>query len=278
MLDHESFKIDLLTEINRIRADPQCYTPFLKEISINGVVTSESGNETYFKGGNNTLIPFQGPETELETCINNLKKLKPCDTIAFSTELSEAAQEKANKIAGKKCFENSCYELSRRIEKYTEWDNLCSESIVCGPTTAKDFLLYLILNPKEEANFANIFNENFKYLGVGITQNEETVVIVLDFVGSIRPLNSPYFNKNTFKYKYPDNLQFSSQNKTQSIEKGVKSKSIYQLSDKDAPDSTKDSIVSKTISLSNGKVYHTIKKLYRVDEEKGHIVQIEEVK
>lgn len=278
MLEHESFKIDLLTEINRLRADPQCYSPFLKEIMINGVSVSESSNEVYFYGGNNTLIPFQGPATEIENYMNNLKKLKPCDTISFSSELSEAAQEKADRIGGKKSFENSCYELTRRIEKYTEWDDSCSESIVCGPTTAKDFLLYLILNPKEETSFANILKENFKHIGIGISLNDETTVIILDFAGSLRPLNTPYYDKNTFKYKYPDNLQFSSKNNSKTEDKGIKSKSVYQLADEDAPDCTKDSVISKTVSLSNGKLYHTVKKMYRIDEDKGHVIQIEEIK
>ena len=59
--------------------------------------------------------------------------------------------------------------LSDRIEKYTEWDDSCAESIDLGFKTADNIILNLLIDDGSEGRNQriNLFSTKYKYIGIG---------------------------------------------------------------------------------------------------------------
>lgn len=271
--DLEEIKQSVLTESNRIRADPTSYVAILKQYI------------GYFK--DNLLnrpnqIPietYEGPAA-YEKAIKFLKKQKPHHTLTFDDKLSKAAQDHAEEIGPLGLFTHESKEgknVSERLDKYCEWENACCENIDLGGSSGIDVIVSLLIDDGNEAKThrENLFRDELTHFGIGVANHKDfDIVVVIDYTGGIRDVGKPYFNRSTYKYEYPKDLTLGFKKEN---EKENKIKSSYQLQDEDAPDGTSSVKVVKQCRLYEGKKNKVTKKYYTLENGAHHVVEVEEI-
>lgn len=203
----------------------------------------------YFKTDNNILFEFTENPFELINDLTNYltKSQKPLNSLTYREDISKCSYEQTKIIINKLLYEingknnlefSSSLELNTRISKFVEWEDYCSESILLNsPLNAKDAILLLLLDDGDfnRSNRKNIFNSLSNYIGISanyyrlnklgtefdvfykpnykpINSNEYDIVLILNFIGNIRNLNTPSYNIKTFKYKYPKDLKLNTNN------------------------------------------------------------------
>jgi uncharacterized protein YkwD len=273
---YESFRASILAENNRLRADPQSYIPFLQE---NMKYISE--DKILRKPGKVAVQLREGVEA-YKNAIKFLQRQKPLDTLTYDERLSNAALDFANYLGSTGIVTNldkAGNNAGDRIENYCEWDKVCGESIDYGSQTAQEVFISLLIDDgiEEKSNRLNLFQDDFKYIGIGIAKHRDYgTVIVIDYVGGIRDKGQPFFDYSNFKYEYPKEIN---QGLTFKKKEERKIKTQMQLQDEDAPDSaTSVRIIKKTADrLYNGKLRRVTKKIYDLDNGNQHIVEIEDI-
>jgi len=275
-IDVEELKHQVLTEINRVRADPTSYVPILKEYL------------TYFKDGNNILyrpnqVPletYEGPQA-YEDAIKSLKKQRPVQTLTFDDRLSRASQEHAEDIGPLGLYTHDSKDgksASERIERYCEWEVACCENIDLGSRNGVEVVVSLLVDDGVEKKIhrEHIFREELTHIGIGAASHKDfDIVTVIDCAGGLRDLGKPYYDRNTYKYEYPKDLNIGF--KTKDEKKEFKIKSSYQLQDADAPDGTTSMKVLKQCRLYEGRKNKVTKKYYTLDDGTHHVVEVEEI-
>lgn len=276
IIDFEDLKQSVLTESNRIRADPTSYVPILKQYL------------TFFKDKNNILYkPLQTPiETyegskAYEEAILFLKKQRPVHTLTFNENLSKSAQEHASDIGPLGLFTHESKDgknVSERIDKFCEWENACAENIDLGSKTGVEVIVNLLVDDGTEKRLHrdHLFREEFTHIGIGAAEHKDyEVIVVIDYVGGIRDLGKPFYDIATYKYEFPKNLSLGFKAKDQ--KKEFKVKSSYQLADEDAPDGTVGMKILKQTRLYEGKKNRVTKKYYSLENGTHHVVEVEEI-
>jgi len=117
------------------------------------------------------LETFEGI-TAVEEAMRFLSVQKPVPKLALSEELSKAAKDHALDIGENNLFGHEGSDksmLSDRIERYTEWDESCAESIDLGFKNADNIILNLLIDDGSEGRNQrrNLFNTTYKYIGIG---------------------------------------------------------------------------------------------------------------
>lgn len=276
-VDLEHIKQSVLTESNRLRADPTSYIPILKEYM------------TYFKDDDNIL--YKPNQTPLETyegknayleAIDFLKRQRPVQTLTFDERLTKAAQEHADDLGPLGLYTHDSKDgknVSERIDKYCEWEKACCENIDLGGNSGVDVMVSLLVDDGMEKKLhrEHLFREEFTHFGIGVAIHKDfDTIVVIDYVGGIRDKGKPYFDRSTYKYEYPKDLTIGFKNKD-SNKKEFRVKSSYQLQDDDAPDGTNSIKVLKQCRLFEGKKNKVTKKYYTLENGTHHVVEVEEI-
>ena len=125
---------------NKIREDPKSFIIKLKRW------LNKFRDKTLFLLNENPLETFEGI-TAVEEAMRFLSVQKPVPKLALSEELSKAAKDHALDIGENNLFGHEGSDksmLSDRIERYTEWDESCAESIDLGFKNADNIILNLL--------------------------------------------------------------------------------------------------------------------------------------
>lgn len=272
----ESLKESVTTEINRVRADPNCYIPILEQF-----ISYFKENNVIYKPNRNPVLTSEGINTYQEA-IKFLKKQKPLHTLTYDERLHLACNDHAKDIGPKGLYSHENTEgksTFERIEKYCEWEVACAENIVLGCHSAVEVIVSMLVDDgvPNRIHRQNLFREEITYLGVAAEVHRDfEVVAVLCFLGGIRDIGKPYYDKSEFKYDFPTELNLFSQSKK--IEKKErKAKSSYQLDDADAPDGTVEMKLKKQTRIWAGKKNKVTRKYYTLKNGSRHVVEIEDL-
>lgn len=274
-IDFEELKQSVLTEINRVRADPTSFIPILEEY------------KTYFKDNNNILYrPNQVPietyegDAAYDDTIRFLRKQRPVQTLTFDERLAKAAQEHASDLGPLGMFTHDSKDgknASERIDKYCEWEVACCENIDLGGKSGVDVVVALLVDDgvDKKLHREHVFRSELTHIGIGSCAHKDfETITVIDCVGGLRDKGKPYYDRKTYKYEYPKDLTMGFKKEEK---KDFKVKSSYQLQDGDAPDGTTSMKVVKQCRLYEKQKNKVTKKYYTLDNGTHHVVEVEEI-
>ena len=249
---------------NKIREDPKSFIIKLKRW------LNKFRDKTLFLLNENPLETFEGI-TAVEEAMRFLSVQKPVPKLALSEELSKAAKDHALDIGENNLFGHEGSDksmLSDRIERYTEWDESCAESIDLGFKNADNIILNLLIDDGSEGRNQrrNLFNTTYKYIGIGCAFHKSyNHCAVFVYAKSLRELGvAPSVGIN-FMQDYIQKTFY----KRYIVNK-------FQEEDPDAPDDTIDVKISKSHKTVSGKDKKKKKKIYTLKDQSLHIMEIEE--
>ena len=263
-VDYDTLAKHLLMVHNKIRTDPTSFIPKLKRW------IPKFRNNTLFLLNENPLETYEGTQG-VEEAMRFLSVQKPVPPLIHSEELSKAARDHAIDI-GKNCLighdGSDGSMLSDRIERYSEWDDACAESIDIGFKIADNIILNILIDDGADGRNQriNLFSQAYKYIGIGCAKhNEFDHCSVFVYVKALRDLGQPpnvginfmqdYIQK-TFYKRYVINQ--------------------FQEEDPDAPDDTISVKIAKCHKIIGGKDKKITKKIYTLHDKSLHIMEIEE--
>jgi uncharacterized protein YkwD len=270
----DTLKQSVVTESNRIRADPVCYIPILEEY-----ITFFRDNNILAKPNQTPIETYEGPHA-YEEAIKFLKKQKPVPTLTYDVRLYQAALDHAKDIGPKGLYSHESTDgknASERIDKYCEWETACCENIDLGAHSGVDVIVSLLVDDGIEKRLhrEHLFREEFTHFGVAAAAHKDyETIVVINYVGGIRDLGRPFFNRETYKYEYPCDLNLGTK---AAVKKERKLKSSYQLQDEDAPDGTIEVKMKKAVRLYDGKKNKVTRKYYTLENGTHHVVEVEEI-
>lgn len=277
LIDFDDFKNSILTESNRIRADPTSYVPILKEY-----ISYFTNNDNILYRPNATPIETYDGVKSYENAISFLKRQRPVNTLTYDERISKAAQEHANDLGILGLFTHDSKDgknVSERIDKYCEWEVACCENIDLGGRTGVDVIVSLLVDDglENKVHREHLFRPEFTHVGIGVSKHKDyETVVVIDYIGGIRDLGKPFYDKSTYKYEFPKEITNSGFQSTNQ-KKELKIKSSYQLQDEDAPDGTTSMKIFKQMRLFDGKKNRVTKKYYSKEDGTYHVVEVEEL-
>jgi uncharacterized protein YkwD len=264
-INYEEIREALFREHNLLRTDPKSYIPHLEE------------HMNYFK--DNILaksgeIPIQTNEGKeaFQEAIEFLREQKPVQPLNLDEKLTKAAEDHVADIGPKGIVSHDSSDgknVSDRIERYCEWDGACGENLDFSTKDPVVILMNLLVDDGVESrpHRRHLFNEKFNFVGIAVGDHKEfDSVAVLDYVGGVRNLGTPFYDYTNFKYEMPE-------------DKGTnkKPKTAFQLEDPDAPDATVSVKIMKSTKLFNGRLHKITKKFYTLEDGSTHIVEVEDV-
>jgi uncharacterized protein YkwD len=268
-IDYLANAAQLLIELNNFRKNPQSAIEHLEKLK-----TQFKENVLYRDGE----LPVQTNEgvAAVEEAIESLRNAKPLPEFELDDRLTKSAQLHVDDIGpkGLSSHEGSNgSSVSDRIELFCEWEGVCAENIDFGSRTAINVLLSFLADDgvSTRGHRVNLLNQNLKKIGIAAGPHKEyDTCYVLNLVGNTREKDKPYFDKSTYKYQYPEDLNAKPEVKPKKI------KNQYQLDDPDAPDDTVSVKTVKQTKLYNGKVHKVTRKLYTLADGTTTIVEVED--
>jgi hypothetical protein len=263
-VEYDKLAQQLFNAHNKIREEPKSFIIKLKKWSKN------FREKTLFLLNENPLETFEGVNA-VEEAIRFLSVQKSVPKLNYSEELSKAAKDHAmdigkNNLHGHEGSDGSI--LSDRIERYTEWDESCAESIDLGFKTADNIILNLLIDDGSSGRNQriNLFSTNYKFIGIGCachkTYNHCSVFV---YSKALRDLGQAPNVSINFMQDYIQKTFF----KRYVVNK-------FQEEDPDAPDDTIDIKVIKCNKIVAGKDKKITKKIYTLQDKSLHIMEIEE--
>lgn len=265
----DSLVQSVVAESNRIRADPTSYIPILEEY------IGYFKDNVLHKPGQTPIETYEGPNAFTEA-IKFLRKQKPLSTLTFDENITKAALDHVNDLGSKGLFSHEGTDgksASERIDKYCEWEKACAENIEVGCQSGVDVIVSLLVDDgiEKKIHRQHLFREELTHFGVASGPHKlyETVVVI-DYTGGIREHGKPFFDKSTYKYQYPADLD-------EKKEKSKKPKTSYQLQDEDAPDGTVQVKMTKELRLWEGRKNKVTRKYYTLQDGSHHVVEVEEL-
>lgn len=269
-INFEEYERQFVEEVNKFRVNPQGLIPHLEAL-----IPKFKDNVLYREGE----LPVQTNEgeTAVKEAINELLNHKPLPELILDTNVSNAARVHCIDIGNKGLVSHDGSDgstVSDRLERYCEWEGQCAENIDFGTKKGLNALLSFIIDDgvPNRGHRKNLLNGAYRLFGIAMGPHKEyEVVLVVNFVQSIREKDKPFHDLATYKYNYPPNIDSKDQSKPKKI------KNQYQLDDEDAPDNTVSVRTVKQTKLFNGKVHRVTKKFYTLSDGSTTIVEVEDL-
>jgi hypothetical protein len=263
-VEYDKLAKDLFISHNKIREDPKSFILKLKKWS------KKFRDKTLFLLDENPLETIEGINA-VEEAIRFLSVQKSVPKLNYSEELSKAAKDHANDIGEHNLHGHDGSNgsiLSDRIEKYTEWDDSCAESIDLGYKNADNIILNLLIDDGSEGRNQriNLFSTNYKHIGIGCAFHKSyNHCSVFVYAKSLRELGQAPNVGINFMQDYIQKTFY----KRYVVNK-------FQEEDPDAPDDTIDIKINKCYKTIGGKEKKITKKIYTLKDQSLHIMEIEE--
>lgn len=176
---------EVVYEINLFRSNPANYAK-----NYIAPLAKHYEKKVLHYPGDKSIMTKEGVSA-LHECVRVLQKATPLGTMQASQGLSLAAkdhqkdQEKTGKT-GHSGSDNS--DLKERIERYGEWQTRIAENIAYGNTTARQVLIFLLIDDgvKSRGHRTNLLHPAYKTVGVAFGKHPvyETMC-VMDFAGGL---------------------------------------------------------------------------------------------
>lgn len=176
---------EFLIEINKVRAKPSSYVPFLEAI-----LKQMDGNIWKKPGDDIPIETAEGPAAVKEA-IAHLKKQKVVGSLTLEQPMSSAAKVHVDDIGPKGLDGHDGSDgsgPSDRIERFCQWDKTVGENIDFGGKTGQDSVISFIIDDGVDGrgHRANLFNPEFTVLGISAgTHTTYDRVLVVTFAGGI---------------------------------------------------------------------------------------------
>ena len=263
-VEYDKLAKDLFISHNKIREEPKSFILKLKKWS------KKFREKTLFLLNENPLETIEGINA-VEEAIRFLSVQKSVPKLNYSEELSKAAKDHANDIGEHNLHGHDGSDgsmLSDRIERYTEWDDSCAESIDLGYKNADNIILNLLIDDGSEGRNQriNLFSTNYKHIGIGCAFHKSyNHCSVFVYAKSLREIGQAPNVGINFMQDYIQKTFY----KRYVVNK-------FQEEDPDAPDDTIDVKITKCYKTIGGKEKKITKKIYTLKDKSLHIMEIEE--
>lgn len=266
-IDYEVLANQIINEHNKVRTDPKSYID-----KLNTCLKLFKGDILY-RPGEDPVQTFEG-KSAFEEAIVFLERQQPIPELSAHSGLSTACLDHTNDIGPKGLATHESSNgnnVSDRIEKYSEWDGACCESIEFGSKLAEDIIINFIVDDgiSERLQRKNLFNPELKFIGVGVGPHKEYGhVTVVNYVSGVRAIGEPAPEVKTFIQDYCKKIE--------DRKNSGKPKNAFQEDDPDAPDNTVSVKIVKTNKVIKGKAKKITRKIYSLSDNTQHIVEIED--
>ena len=263
--DYEKIEKDLLIEHNKIRKNPKCYIPKLKECL-------KYFTDKIFHPPNEEPIQTCEGKEAIEEAIAFLNTQKPVKELEYSDYISQACKDHVLDIGknGLTTHEGSDNKnISDRIEKYCEWEGAMAENLEFTFKNAENIMVNLIVcdGVKERFQRKNLFFPDFKYIGIGVGYHKDyDICCSIGYTNNLRNLGEEPTDVSNFIQDYIKNT----------MGKDKKNINPFQEDDPDAPDNTTSVKIVKLVKNVNNNVVKVTRKIFSLDNGATHIVEIEE--
>jgi hypothetical protein len=270
-IEQEIFKLQ-----NEIRKDPQSYVEKLEnslKFYQNNILSRE----------NEIPIPtYEGVEA-VKDAITFLKNQQPVPELAYNKEMSLSCKDLINDIGPKGLVSHEGIEnknLYNRLEKYCDWDGAIAENLDFGFKIPENIIMNMVIDDGDENRYQrkNLFYPDFRYVGIGVGPHREYgICVVIEYAYNIREKGTQYINVDEFIKKHVKiNIEKAiDENNSEEDNKKVIN-NPFQDGEPDAPDNTISLRVEKEEKEVDGKPMKITKKIFTLDDESLHIVEIEE--
>ena len=265
-INYEDLEKDIFYLHNELRENPQSYIQKLKD------TLKYFRNKIFHPPGEDPIQTYEGPEA-VDDAIQFLKTQKPVDLLVYNEGIAQACKDHAFDIGTKGLTTHEGSDdlnISERIEKYVEWDGGAAESLDFGFRNAENIILNLLIDDgvKDRYQRNNLFNDKFKYIGIGAAPHREYgTCVVIGYAMNVRPLGSEPKNMTEFIQEY---VKHTMNNRK-------KFNNPFQEEDPDAPDNTISVKMIKTKKVVGGKLKKITKKIFFLDNGAQHIVEVEDL-
>jgi len=263
-MDLEQLAKDIFNEHNYLRKNPQSYIEKLERVS------------SYYRGKyfrHPMEIPIETYEgiSGIKDTIEFLKNQKPVNELKYSEELAMAARDHVldigeNNLQGHIGSNKS--NLNDRIEKYTEWNGLISESIQYCYQFADNIIMSLLIDDgsKDKHQRENLFSEDYNYLGIAVGGHKKfQICTVLNYAKDLFPLKT--------KPPLKESINYENINKNDNELIDINGKVI----NKDyKPENASGLEINNIIKIYEEKEHPFIRKIFHLNDGKIHIIDIEE--
>ena len=275
-IDYAKIEEEIFNEQNKLRKNPKSYIQKLEK-SLNYYQNNILSKE------NEIPIPTYEGINAVKNAINFLKSQEPVQELIYSKEMSLSCKDLVNDIGPKGLITHEGTEIKNiynRLEKYCDWDGVIAENLDFGFKIPENIIMNLIIDDGDENRYQrkNLFYPDFKYVGIGVGPHRDYgICVVIEYSYNIREKGTQYidvdeFIKKNVKLNYENEIS-ENDNEEENLKK---INNPFQDGEPDAPDNTVSLKVEKEEKEVDGTIMKITKKIFTLDDDSKHIVEIEE--
>ena len=275
-INYKKIEEEIFKQQNEVRKNPESYIEKL-ENSLNSYQNNILSREDEIP-----IPTYEGVEA-VKDAINFLKNQRPVPELIYSKEISLSCKDLINDIGPKGLVTHEGTEIKNiynRLEKYCDWDGAIAENLDFGFKIPENIIMNMIIDDGDENRYQrqNLFYPDFKYVGIGVGPHRDYgVCVVIEYAYNIREKGTQYINVDQFIKRI---VKISTENENDENEDEEDNTKVlnnpFQDGEPDAPDNTISLRVEKEEKEVDGKVMKITKKIFTLDDDSQHIVEIEE--
>jgi len=164
-IDIRQLEMEVVRELNAVRANPGGYLPHLREM-----LKHFHGKEFRYPGA--VPVVTQEGASAVAEAIRFLEKARPVQTLTLSRGMSRGARdhvEDQGSMGGVGHLSAEGSQPWERISRYGTWRKAAGENISYGKSRPREVLTSLIIDDgvPGRGHRRNIFNPGFRFVGVG---------------------------------------------------------------------------------------------------------------
>ena len=275
-IDYRKIEEEIFNEHNKLRKNPKIYIQKLEK-SLNFYQNNILSKE------NEIPIPTYEGINAVKNAINFLRNQEPVQELIYSKEMSLSCKDLVNDIGPKGLVTHEGTEIKNiynRLEKYCDWDGVIAENLDFGFKIPENIIMNMIIDDGDENRYQrkNLFYPDFKYVGIGVGPHRDYgICVVIEYAYNIREKGTQYIDVDEFIRKNVK-LNFENENSENDNEDDniKKINNPFQDGEPDAPDNTISLKVEKEEKEVDGMIMKITKKIFTLDDDSKHIVEIEE--
>ena len=274
-IDYEGIEKEIYKEQNELRKNPKSYIEKLKDS------LKYYQNNILSKDGEIPIPTYEGVEA-VKDAINFLQNQKPVPELVYSKDISLSCKDIIEDIGPKGLVTHEGTEaknIYNRIEKYCEWDGVLAENLDFGFKKPENIIMNMLIDDGDENRYQrkNLFYPDFKYVGIAVGPHRDYgFCVAIEYALNIREKGSDHIDVDDFiKKNVKINIGDDDNNLNEKDNKKIIN-NPFQDGDPDAPDNTISLRVEKEEKEIHGKIIKITKKIFTLDDDSQHIVEIEE--
>jgi len=273
-INYEEIEKEIFKKQNELRKNPKSYIEKLQNS------LKFYNNYILLKEGEIPIPTYEGVEG-VKNAINFLQNQNPVPELIYSKEISLSCKDILNDIGPKGLVSHEGTEIKNiynRLEQYCDWDGAIAENLDFGFKNPENIIMNMIIDDGDENRYQrkNLFYPDFKYVGIAVGPHRDYgYCVVIEYALNIREKGTQHINVDNF---IKDNVKIKLEDENNKEEENNKKiiNNPFQDGDPDAPDNTISLRVEKEEKEVNGKIIKITKKIFTLDDDSQHIVEIEE--